>query len=594
MTKTDLKSQARTGADLSRRGYASRMALLGAVAAGTLFAGCPGCEEAGPINITSRIAVDACTGGEVRADDLVLGGVSECALAFGDTPLSTRVPKKVVLHNPSATPLVIKSIKLSDDTDPAFILSDNLPEEIASGFRSELSIEYRPLLESEVAGKLIIVTDAGNVPGYDSSAKESTIEIDITGTGIDDGLPEIELDPAECNFGRVAIVNGIGQCQVAVKNVGQRALLLDSVAFVDDSLSKPDGAGDEPFAFFGRPPGPEDAIEPGAEATVSLRFVPDTLGDYGAQVRLMTNDPDEREVLIDVSGEGVNPPTACCEIESVNGEPYTDGMPIEPLDDIVMSAACSTPGDDSGSITRYEWTAESLPSGSHVQLENPNGATTGLSFAGGTQGLDVAGPYSFGMTVYDDLGTASTNHCTVDFEAIPTDTFLAQLSWDTSFGDMDLHVIKKNDAGKYCGSGVAFNGLAENCSDRGQVCYFSNCKATSTSFPEWDGVSGRTDGDPALDIDDVSGFGPENINIDVAVAGHYLVGVDHYSGAGGSGNTLRLYIYGQLQAEFFNVLNDSDWWEVAVVHWPEEGSGMIPCIESLETNDLECPEYGAP
>ena len=136
--------------------------------------------------------------------------------------------------------------------------------------------------------------------------------------------------------------------------------------------------------------------------------------------------------------------------------------------------------------------------------------------------------------------------------------------------------------------------LVESCGTSTQACYYGNCKSSSSSSPDWDGdgVFGSA-GDPSLDIDDLCGFGPENINIDVAEPGRYLVGVDFFgftgcSGSGSIGNTLRVYLYGQLQAEFFQDMENGDWWEVAVIYWPGSTGGAA-CIEDLSTTDVECP-----
>ena len=94
-------------------------------------------------------------------------------------------------------------------------------------------------------------------------------------------------------------------------------------------------------------------------------------------------------------------------------------------------------------------------------------------------------------------------------------------------------------------------------------------------------------GDPILDIDDVDGYGPENINIDTVLYGTYLLSIFHYSGSVSPGNTVRIYLYGQLAGEFYRQLNAYDWWEVALIHWPKPGQG-VPCIEDLSTEELEC------
>jgi hypothetical protein len=322
---------------------------------------------------------------------------------------------------------------------------------------------------------------------------------------------------------------------------------------------------------------------------LGVRFTPDALGNYQGMLHILTNDPDEPEVVLPISGIGVDPPTCTASIESVNGIPASAGTTIEPLDEVIVTAIDSLPTTADGSIEAVEWEIISVPPGSQVALSSPGSMSTGFTFAGGVAGVDIAGRYRVRARVYDDLGTASVNQCDVEFEAIPTDTILTQLTWDTGYGDMDLHLIKMNGQGQFCaGSGVDLGPVAESCSPT-QVCYYGNRN------PDWDGDgTSPSDGDPSLDIDDLCGFGPENINIDLAEPGSYLVGVDFFgftgcSGSGTVGNTLRIYLYGQLQAEFYQELQSGDWWEVAIIHWP--GDAGVPCIEDLSTSALECPDF---
>jgi len=307
---------------------------------------------------------------------------------------------------------------------------------------------------------------------------------------------------------------------------------------------------------------------------------------------IQTNDPDTPEIVVPLEGISVDPPSCGVDILSVNGFEVQGGTAptIEPLDDVVLTTSASTPSTASGEIVSVSWEIVDKPPGSTVVLTNPAGQDTGFTFAD-VLGVDLAGRYRVRATVIDDLGTQSVNECEVEFEAIPTDSVLIQLSWDTSEGDMDLHVTQKNASGEFCPNGVDLGAgtVASDCgfgsSTPAPDCYYGNCKATSSSRPDWDGdgVNG-SEGDPSLDIDDLSGFGPENINIDNAALGEYLVGVDYFSFSGGVvGNTIRIYLFGQLQAEFFRELNPQDYWEVGVIHWP------VACIDDLSTPALnEC------
>ena len=64
-------------------------------------------------------------------------------------------------------------------------------------------------------------------------------------------------------------------------------------------------------------------------------------------------------------------------------------------------------------------------------------------------------------------------------------------------------------------------------------CYYSNCTASAQIFFPMDwGVSGYVGDNPILDLDDIPGTGPENINIDNPQPGAvYTIVVHDYTGS---------------------------------------------------------------
>ncbi len=79
---------------------------------------------------------------------------------------------------------------------------------------------------------------------------------------------------------------------------------------------------------------------------------------------------------------------------------------------------------------------------------------------------------------------------------------------------MDLHLV--------------YNG-GDYLSDRD--CYYGNCVTNTEWLPlvNWGNPSSTLD-DPRLDLDDIPGTGPENINIAEPAAGTYVVSVHDYPG----------------------------------------------------------------
>ena len=99
---------------------------------------------------------------------------------------------------------------------------------------------------------------------------------------------------------------------------------------------------------------------------------------------------------------------------------------------------------------------------------------------------------------------------------------------------------------------------------------------------------GRSAGDPSLDVDDLSGYGPENINVDAPVNGTYTAAVHFFSGSADTYVTVKIYVNGGLAHESSRQFtNDDDFWEVAQVQWLNGGAVVAP-VDSFDTN-WSCP-----
>jgi hypothetical protein len=565
-----------------------------------------GCPDPEVIRVAPQIFVDVCAEPQRVIQNRTIGGYEECALAFGSADLSVRTEKFFTITNPSNLDLNLESIELVGD--PAFAFIEEPPTVIPSGLSAQLGVTIRPQLESTINADIVIISDANNTPLNDDGKSQVTIPVSLT--GVDNGVPDIEIVPQDCgtadplgaDFGRIA-TGGIAICNVEVRNKGTRELFFDDVAFVPFSetaiVEEPaDSNADPAFAITGIVPGPDTPLRPTSADVpplmLRLTFAPDVLGRFAGLIRFQTSDPDEAVIDLPVAGIGVVGPTCVASIKSVNGVNAAGSVNIEPLDDVVLTLAGSTPSTPNGAIVGYQWTLTTKGPDSGALLASPTTAETGFVFAN-RRGVDVAGRYEACAVVTDELGTASNNRCCVDFEAIPSQSFLVQLTWAQSTGDMDLHVTKRIDD-EYCleSLGAGSSGVDEPFSTNGcdddADCYFSNCNPGDSGWPNWDGVTGRTSGDPSLDIDDTQGFGPENINVDLAVPGSYAFGATTFSGSGPFTMTMRLFVFGRLAGEWQQDGLSSEFWEVGAVHFLADDPAR-PCVEDFTDGDFddECP-----
>lgn len=234
-----------------------------------------------------------------------------------------------------------------------------------------------------------------------------------------------------------------------------------------------------------------------------------------------------------------NAPIANC---SVAPNPVTP-----PFTPATWDGSGSTDPNGSG-IASYKWEL----------IEKPEGSATMFAFSSGAQipnfYADLAGNYVGQLTVenYDGL----TDTCQVTLQAIPSQNLWVEMFWQYPDEDMDLHLL-------------APNGVLETNSD----CYYSNCTGGAWFSLDW-GQVGITDDDPALDLDDIPGTGPENINIaSPQTNGEYTVVVHDYTGStndvyGNNEVTVNIYLGGSLiWSDTKTISGEGTYTSFATINW---------------------------
>ena len=124
---------------------------------------------------------------------------------------------------------------------------------------------------------------------------------------------------------------------------------------------------------------------------------------------------------------------------------------------------------------------------------------------------------------------------------------------------------------------------AENWFSAPYDCHYAN------PVPDWGQLENPAD-DPSLDIDDINGAGPENVNLDLpentdVLGAPYLVGVHYYNSSdrltgfdyGPSFATVRVFINGELSWDGRDDLEngrremeaEDHFWDVVQITWPD-------------------------
>ena len=476
------------------------------------------------------LAIAGCDGSENNVNQLfpeIL--VSPTEVDFGEVVKDYPATVALEIINGGRAPLKISSIVLRGDGVVPYAVDVteaeigwNNTEEDPTADREVVNLTFLPPNYFTYDAELVINSNDPNNPEW---------VVPVTGIGSDGPTPDIELEPMSLDYGDVT-PGTISTKWVTIKNSGDGDLVINSTAQT--------GSGD--FSIATDPRG--QTIVAGGSVQMIVLYSPnipdvegEEIGDDGV-ITLTTNDPDESTVQIQVVGNGGSTfeyPIADIDCPGVGAPPET----------IVLDGSGSV--DPMGyALIDYNWF---FPNGEDDDC--PDGSTCTLQASAGTTSelyMDIAGEYEVHLQVTNEIGVKSAAaRCVID--AIPQDQIHVELLWDTPRADLDLHMSNATDVS-----------LFDSPDD---VAYCN-------PHPEW-GDSSTTLDDPRLDIDDLSGYGPENINVEEPYTGEYPVRVHYFddNGDGATTATVRFYIYGTLVETYSRVMERNEVWSVATIRWPE-------------------------
>ncbi len=275
------------------------------------------------------------------------------------------------------------------------------------------------------------------------------------------------------------------------------------------------------------------SLPPGGVTTMDVTLIATSGGTISETITVDVDSPgyDASAELRATVGEGG--PIAVCDVSPDEVQPNRDTA------DWIGRESYDT---DGYTITTWDWTLISQPGGSTAFM--PPGSADRNDFA-----PDLAGEYVGQLIVKNELGVES-DPCLATLTATPIENMWIQMYWTHSGDDMDLHLL-------------APGGTLESRSD----CYYANC----VGGLDW-GTSGDTSDDPALDMDDIPGTGPENINIDYPENGTFTVYVHDYPGStyqNANDVTVVIYLGGtQVWTDTRSISGENSYNAFAEIEWP--------------------------
>lgn len=280
-------------------------------------------------------------------------------------------------------------------------------------------------------------------------------------------------------------------------------------------------------------------------------------------------------------GNAASCPTAYIELP--------DGEEVLPQSEVTLDGSNSFA--KAGSVVEWKWKLTKVPEGavgvgfypSDKDKKPKLGVKTEGDF-GSNVTLNVAGEYCVSLEVKDSSGVWSCVAAESCIAVIPDAAIHVELTWttegdpdptDTGEGagaDLDLHFAHENATlAKICATpgqtGCSYDqdkdGLADPWFHEPYDSYWFN------KYPDW-GAIGSGDDNATLDLDDIDGFGPENVNLRVPEAVDYWVGAHYWedNSFGESVATARLYILGVLKATYVQKMQPCDFWWIRKIEWP--------------------------
>lgn len=425
-----------------------------------------------------------------------------------------------------------------------FATLDTLPN--TDGDASDLGTSDAPPDATTIDSDLGPPDTTADITPPDATADATPPDADTPDTP----APSLAVDPALYAFPYISPLKETLVKQFTLYNTGDAPLHIYALS----TTGSPD------FSLALLPPLPK-TVQPQKQTLVRVGF---TQGD-GAPglLRIESSDPEHPVIEIPLTSyvKGViNNPEPCAELKptALNFGQVTRG-------NVSTKQATLTNCSSTASLVLKQVTRSAFlffPLSAEFQITNlptlPSTIGPGTSVT-----LDVsyaphlAGPDSGYFLLHTD--DPKTPQLQLDVSGIGVAPPLTEiglhinLTWDTNATDVDMHLLRPG-------------GTMWDCQSD---CYFGDPQ------PDW-GTKGDILDDPFLDLDDVDGFGPENINISEPKPGIYKFIIHYYddtyddSFPQPSNATVQLLSYGTVIQSWgpTHLASVNRTWDVFTVEWP--------------------------
>ena len=459
------------------------------------------------------------------------------AIDFGAVQVGLYRVDYITICNSGTESFAVTNVKMRHgDTAEFQLQSEATPMTLPSGEGTVVAVIYQPRDYVDDEGMVEILSDSNRQ------------QVDISLNGRTKPLGQLQVRPQVLQFQNQG---------------GTKIVALDNVGVADASILSIQVSDGSHFSVT--------AIEPGG-LTGPWSMHPNDFMNVSVTFDGVATAQDTELIIIWFNGESQIETTVSLQVGGAGVCAIPDAGPdqtVAPLATVQLDGSLSVDPNDvpePGELW-YQWNFSQKPQGAfRATIVDASGASiqgVWTTEARPTFYAELAGLYVVQLRInqQDDAGCNVVD--TVNIMAVPDETMHIQLRWSTAGNDHDLHLIRHSVEGQTDAPGCFTHSDASNTND----CHWTNCNTQNeTAFPcpargcpgpndapDWGAIGDRAD-DPTLDIDDIPSTGPENINLSLPATGDYFVAVERYSGSSAPELTVKIWLFGVLQATFSNVM----------------------------------------
>ncbi|MDI6784482.1 MAG: choice-of-anchor D domain-containing protein, partial [bacterium] len=210
--------------------------------------------------------------------------VNPTSLNFNDITVNSSSDLTFQISNLGTATLNVTGLATTSN-QYMFVSPPSVPFNILAGNSQTITVRFKPTSTGTKTGN---VTITSNSPG------ETTRTVALTGNGVDEPAPEIDIIPASLSYGEIVVGSSYDKT-FQIKNTGNKNLNVTGITLSSGEF------------MLVSPPAIPFSITAGNLQQIKIRFKPTSQGTKTANVIIANNDDDEYNKSVPLNGIGIPP-----------------------------------------------------------------------------------------------------------------------------------------------------------------------------------------------------------------------------------------------------------------------------------------------